>query len=302
MRHQSITLTFLLLACVLQSAAQALTDRFNRNRPVVIVCEWNQAPCAIQNGHGVPEGCLSDLMTAVTRRLGLPCRFIQQDRETAEETFDLDEADLILTDKSDYPSPTYTISETVVAYQRLGADSIAQIRFVSKDHYLVEQLDDQLMRMRLNGEIAAMQDQCKHPEDRKSVEGTTPLCLAVTTLLLAVALWILSLLILKCTRNADHQTVDLHEMINRARQTGNYYAQEDTQAAHELVYRHDAILDNPFVAYSFYDNNGQLIIQNGAMKQLGANNVANHRQPLYNAEGKVSNYFVAISCQEGATT
>jgi hypothetical protein len=73
-----------------------------------------------------------------------------------------------------------------------------------------------------------------------------------------------------------------------------FYAVEDNRAARNLINKYNAILCNPFVAISFYDNNGHLIVENQAMKELGDKDIALSRQPLYNAEGEVTNFFVAI--------
>jgi hypothetical protein len=88
----------------------------------------------------------------------------------------------------------------------------------------------------------------------------------------------------------------LHEMIRQVPHLEHFYDVEDTQAAHDLIHKYDAVLSNPFVAISFYDHNGRFIIENDAMRQLGEKDTTPYRQPLYNAEGEVTNYFVAIRC------
>lgn len=72
------------------------------------------------------------------------------------------------------------------------------------------------------------------------------------------------------------------------------FTDDNGEAAHNLQQGYEAILDNPFVAISFYDNNGKLIIQNDTMKRLGTPAMPGNRQPLYNLKGEIANYFVAF--------
>ena len=78
MRYRHITATFILLAAVLQTAAQALTDRYNKQRPVVIVC-YENPPYAFLNDNGKAVGREIDNISAITSKLGLPCKFIIKD-------------------------------------------------------------------------------------------------------------------------------------------------------------------------------------------------------------------------------
>ena len=100
------------------------------------------------------------------------------------------------------------------------------------------------------------------------------------------------------------------------------------RAARDIVHKYEAILSDPFVPMSFYDNKGTLIDHNDAMKNLlyGINDslfkeifkpqerkdqrftrhlyypefgidkyVECHIQPLYNAKGKIANYLVTTN-------
>ena len=96
------------------------------------------------------------------------------------------------------------------------------------------------------------------------------------------------------TRRTRRNAKVLREMILQEPHLEQFYNVEDNQAAHDLIHKYNAILCNPFVAISFYDHNGQFIIENDAMRQLGEVDTTPYRQPLYNADGEVTNYFVAI--------
>ena len=52
MKYRYITATLLLLATVIQAAAQALTDRYTRQHPVVVTCQWEDPPYEFLNDEG----------------------------------------------------------------------------------------------------------------------------------------------------------------------------------------------------------------------------------------------------------
>ena len=79
-------------------------------------------------------------------------------------------------------------------------------------------------------------------------------------------------------------------------------------AARDIEHRYNAILSDPFVAMSFYNNEGVLIEHNEAMKNLLASGGIKasllrevdaqahcHIQPLYNDKGEIANYLVTAS-------
>ena len=36
--------------------AQSLSEKYNKERPVVVVCDWDKPPYEFLDGHGVPAG------------------------------------------------------------------------------------------------------------------------------------------------------------------------------------------------------------------------------------------------------
>ena len=97
MKYRYITATLLLLATVIQAAAQALTDRYTRQHPVV-TCQWEDPPYEFLNDEGNPAGMNVDIIKAVMEKLDLPCLFVMKDMEVAIDIFERDDADLILAD------------------------------------------------------------------------------------------------------------------------------------------------------------------------------------------------------------
>ena len=425
----------ILLATVLQTSAQALTDRYNKQRPVVIVCNRDNPPYEFLNDTGEPTGANVDVIKAVMQKLKLPCTFIMKEWIVAQNTFASGDADLILADGRDYKGTSHIISENIISYNRASKDSVAEIHFIGRDRQLIEQMDDLYSRLKQNGDIAEIQNRWMHPERVQTDYTRIALYIAAALLLAAAILWLQSHLARRHVRRATRKSTELNEMISRALHMGNYdvmlydiannritnqygnilpkegmtleeYIQrihpnqreefirrsrslhegreqhfelnklwnqgtdeaphylnfqghaicepdeegrpayvinavsdvtsemEAYHAARDIVHKYDAILNDPFIAMSFYDSKGVLIDHNEAMKKLlfGIDNslfkeifkpeerkdmritrhlfypeygidkyVECHVQPLYGAKGKIANYLVTTK-EKGVTT
>ena len=92
----------LLSATAIRSTAQQLSDTYTKQRPVVIVCDWDKAPYEFLNNNGQPSGSNIDVMQAVMKELNLPCRFVMKDWSIALKTFERGDADIILANARRY--------------------------------------------------------------------------------------------------------------------------------------------------------------------------------------------------------
>lgn len=120
MRYRRIIVSIALLALTtVTGLAQALSERYNRQRPVIVVCDWDKPPYEFLNDQGEPTGSNIDVMTAVMRELGLPVKFVMKDWSTALKTFSRGDADIILANGRRYHKPKYAISENIVNYNRI---------------------------------------------------------------------------------------------------------------------------------------------------------------------------------------
>ena len=212
----------ILLASVLQTNAQALTDRYNKQRPVVIVCNRDNTPYEFLNEHNEASGVNVDVIKAVMDELGLPCTFVMKEWIVAQDTFEDGDADLILADGRDYRGISRVISENVINYCRAGKDSVAEIHFIGRDRQLIEQMDDQYSRLKQNGDIAEIQNRWLHPERVHTDYTRLVLYFAVALMLIAVILWLFIHLVRRHVRRVSRKSSELNEMISRALHMGNY--------------------------------------------------------------------------------
>lgn len=283
MRQRYISLLILLLTTVLQMSAQTLNDRYTRQRPVVFILD--------------ESNYCESIVKAVANELGLPCRIVMKDKDEARRAFESGEADIILADDRNYQNSTCFVSKNVIDYAMARDSSVTETSMIGKDRQLVEALDNEFTRLKESGYISILKERWNHPE--RAIPEAQPIGLFVAGLLeiLAVIFLLLTLLLMLHNRRMRRNANVLRKMIDEMSHLERFYDVEDNKAAHDLIHKYDAILCNPFVAISFYDHNGRFIIENEAMRQLGDIDTAPYRQPLYNAEGEVTNYFVAIRCQ-----
>ncbi len=111
-----------IIACLLATligSAQQLTDIFNADHPVVIVCDWDKPPYEYLDDKGQPAGSNIDVMRAVMEQLHLPCHFVMKEWSTALTTFERGNADLILANARRYRQAPYIVSENIINYNRI---------------------------------------------------------------------------------------------------------------------------------------------------------------------------------------
>ncbi|SHK87788.1 transporter substrate-binding domain-containing protein [Xylanibacter ruminicola] len=283
MIHRQLTAIILLLAVATSAAAQSLSERYPTERPVIIVCNYKK-----------PAGYYLDVANKMAEKIGVKLKFETQMGDAGWDNFVNGEADLILTNNEKYDRSGYTTSKSIVDYQRVSADSITEMHLTGKDRQLMEQIDDTYMRMKQNGEIEEIQQRWLHPEKAKTETPKTVIHLANALLILSAILIVLGLMRMWHIHKTRKHTAEIKEMINQAQHMHNSYVYQDDKAAHDLKLKYDAIMCNPFVAIAFYDKNGRLVEMNETMKRTRHENTAYLRQPLYNADGEVSNYIVAV--------
>ena len=293
MKYRYITATILLLAAVLQVSGQALTDRYDKSHPVVIVCSRTDKPYEFKSSFGSPEGFHIDIARAVLTELGVPCTFISMPDDDLKPSFEKGEADLIFADIKDYDKGKYYFSKVVVNYRCIRPDSIVDVYLVGKDRQLMEQIDDQFMRLKLRGDIHSIYNIWMHPERHESHPSQLPLYTGIIALVLAVILGVVCYVVKIRTIRADHHSAKLNVIISKAGQIGEYYQPDDNKLKEEIICKYETMFNNPFVAIAFYDKNGNLTEQNEVLQSIGTNKVSNRIQPLYNVDGEIANYFVS---------
>ena len=248
MKNIRLTAIILLLAIATGAAAQALSERYNKNRPVVIVCNYKKN-----------AGYYLEIANRLAQRMGVAYRYETNMGDAGWEAFENGDADLILTNDMKYNLGKYYISKSMVNYQRVRSDSVTEIHLTGKDRQLIEAIDDYYMRMKQEGEIEDILTRWLNPEEAKPETDDTAIEIADALLILSGILIVLSLLLLWHIRNTRKHTKEIKEMVSQAKLMSDRYEKQDSKAAKVLKKKYEAVMSNPFVAIAFYDKDGRLI-------------------------------------------
>ena len=122
---------------IFATAAMARPDdlQYTKERPLVIVADWNFAPYEYSNDKGEPEGYHIDVLKTILHQLDIPFVFKQKEWSLAVKTFDDGKADLIIeclhdrkitSSKAFYSRKTLAPYKVKVAYKK-GARPITKL-------------------------------------------------------------------------------------------------------------------------------------------------------------------------------
>ena len=131
---------YLLCFLPISASAQQLTEKYNAQRPVVVVCDWDKPPYEFLNDQGEPAGSNIDVLTTLFDELNIPYKFILKEWGNAIKTFERGEVDIILANARRYRKKPYYVSNNIVNYNRIVA---ATAKSTSAIHFSLRELVDQ---------------------------------------------------------------------------------------------------------------------------------------------------------------
>jgi len=122
MRHIRYTRYIIMaMTLILCLPAWAQPRVYDEQHPVIIAGDWDKPPYEYQNDQGEPAGSNIDVMRAIMKQLGYPCKFILKEWGNALKAFERGEADLILANAQRYLSAPYFHSRNIINYYRMRA-------------------------------------------------------------------------------------------------------------------------------------------------------------------------------------
>ena len=230
-----------LFAFVLEASAQALSERYNRQRPVVIVCDRDLKPYEFINDAGEAAGCNVEIVKAVLNKLDLPYKFVMKERHVMQMTFENSGTDLILANGHQQGGSFY-VSKNAINFLSIGTDSLLDIHFVGKDRQLVDQMSAQYDFLRQRGDIAAIRNRWLHPE-LVEPESTPPVVyIMIGLLLLAAVLYLLSVLVRAHIRRMSSSSDEVQRIMYKALHMGNYDVMQYDIARNRITNQYGTIL------------------------------------------------------------
>ena len=114
-----ITMAVLWTVCLPAEAQQSLEGKYDEEHPVIIAGDWDKPPYEYQNDNGEPAGSNIDIMRAIMKQLGIPCKFLLKEWGNAIKAFERGEADLILANAHRYKKAPYYYTRNIINYNRI---------------------------------------------------------------------------------------------------------------------------------------------------------------------------------------
>mgnify|MGYP002622515586 CR=1 FL=1 len=119
--NMKAALLLLMLATLAPLTGEAAhKQKYTKEHPVVIGCDWDFAPYEYLSENGKPTGYNIELLTAILDRLGLPCQFVLNEWHATIEAFNEHKADLIVSILSNHPDTTTVCSKLPLHYYKLA--------------------------------------------------------------------------------------------------------------------------------------------------------------------------------------
>ena len=144
-RHTSyppLKLLLLLGLCLLPmlaANAQSWKQKYTRERPLIIVGDWDKPPYEFLDRDGHPAGTNIETMALVFKDMGIPFKYVLKDWGIALKMFEMGQADVILANANRYRNSDYAISENIINYNRICVASLGDsARTISHDELLRE--------------------------------------------------------------------------------------------------------------------------------------------------------------------
>ena len=121
---KTLLLFFVLLIGSLPAMSQSWKQRYTKERPLVIVGDWDKPPYEFLNRDGKPSGTNVEAMELVFREMDIPYRYVLKEWGIALKMFERGDADVILANSNRYRGGRYAISENIINYNRICAASL----------------------------------------------------------------------------------------------------------------------------------------------------------------------------------
>ena len=115
---RSVTLLLVILLTGMMGYAK-LSDRYNNDKPLVIVCDWDLPPYEFLDNRGNPAGYNIDILDKILKEMNLKHTFILKENPQIKELFIKKEADLYVAPSSWLSVNDCYMSENILNYYKV---------------------------------------------------------------------------------------------------------------------------------------------------------------------------------------
>lgn len=142
-------LLLLTFGCCCQ--AEAKFSKYTRERPLVIVCDWDLPPYEFLDDHGTPNGYTIELLGTILKQMKIPYTFVMNENPQVEGFFKKHQADLFVAPTRMVKADSCYVSTNVLNYYKtkiVSRDTDAVVHSVRDIPY------DKVVVLRKNGQLA----------------------------------------------------------------------------------------------------------------------------------------------------
>ena len=118
----------MLALCHTHSAKAEYLREYTKEKPLVIVADWEFPPYEFRNDMGEPDGYNVEVLDAILAKLGIPHYYVMKEWYLATQAFDNREADLIHVLKFKYDKPPYFYTHNMITYYNVRAVRLRSTR------------------------------------------------------------------------------------------------------------------------------------------------------------------------------
>lgn len=121
-------------------------ESYSKERPLIILCDWDFAPYEFSNDNGQPDGYNVDLFDMILKKLNIPHKFVTMDWTQALAAFEHRDGDLIVDRAYHYHGRPYVRSNNTLYYYKVCIASLPSTPrkthladFTSKDTIVIKE-------------------------------------------------------------------------------------------------------------------------------------------------------------------
>ncbi len=118
----------LLALCHTHSAKAEYLREYTKEKPLVIVADWEFPPYEYRNDMGEPDGYNVEVLDAILAKLNIPHTYVMKEWYLATQAFDNREADLIHVLKYKYDRAPYYYTHNMITYYNVRAVRLRSTR------------------------------------------------------------------------------------------------------------------------------------------------------------------------------
>jgi len=170
---RSVTLLLVILLTGMTGYAK-LSDRYNDDKPLVIVCDWDLPPYEFLDDQGNPAGYNIDILDKILKEMNLKHTFILKENPQIIELFTNKEADLYVAPSFRLSGKDCYMSDNVLNYYKVkvamhkDAPAIQSLRDISKKKKIVLRENGMITRHSISEQIPHLDIQFHAPMEALS--------------------------------------------------------------------------------------------------------------------------------------